>query len=235
MSSTLLSMAAGILLITGVYIHLHFNDYWSRQPSYYAGLIAKTNSQDRHMPKLGTQPLDGATPPIPSDLPSSWDVRGAIYTDITGDRKPEMILLVWRPWRDLPFMEWSASVSPVKEFHDANGDSCHIVVIDPHPEEGIDGKPGKSYREIWAGSAMPVPFTEIGTFDIDKDGVDELVGIEGTYETGRDGPGNRISVWKWTGFGFNSVWRSTESEYIDWSFKHEGISDFSEILSGVPF
>jgi len=153
-------------------------------------------------------------PPIPGDLPSSWDMRNAIYTDLTGDGKPEIVLLVWRPWRDWPIMRWSKTPSPIAGFHDMDGDSCHIILIDPHPYEdtGATSASSRSYREIWAGSALPVPLIQIAAGDIDGDDANELIALEGTYTNGRDGAGNRMAVWRWNGFGFTMQWRSEQAE-----------------------
>ena len=151
------------------------------------------------------------SPPLPPDLPLSWDVRNALQTDLTGDGIPEITILVWRPWRDLPYMRWSKGPSPIADSHDENGDSCHVILIEPNPEDTkASDRPHKSYREIWAGSALPVPLVRIAAGDVDGDDVEELVALEGDYATGRDGPGERISVWQWNGFGFTMEWESEE-------------------------
>jgi len=155
-------------------------------------------------------PASDAAITLPPDLPSSWDVRNALQADLTGDGVPELVLLVWRPWRDWPFQRWSKGPSPIADFHDENGDSCHIILIDANPEVNNNGDqtPLKSYREIWAGSALPVPLVDIAAGDVDGDGLQELVALEGDYISGRDGPGNRVSVWQWNGFGFTMEWES---------------------------
>jgi hypothetical protein len=149
-------------------------------------------------------------PPIPGDLPPAWDVRNAVYTDLTGDGVPEYALLVWRPWRDWPFMEWSDSPSLIADCRDAQGDSCHIILIDPCPEDNATDSPlnAQSYREIWAGSPLRVPLIKTATGDVDGDEETEMIAIEGDYSTGRDGPGTRVAVWQWNGFGFTMQWRS---------------------------
>jgi hypothetical protein len=151
-------------------------------------------------------------PALPDDLPGSWDVRNALDADFTGDDIAELALLVWRPWRDWPFMRWSKGPSPIADFHDEQGDSCHIILIDPNP----GGKSSErsltlykhSYREIWAGSALPVPLVQIAAGDVNGDGLVDLVALEGDYESGRDGAGHCVSIWQWNGFGFTMEWRS---------------------------
>lgn len=185
-------------------------------PSAHPGTPMQTSFQD--------------PPPIPDDIPSSWDVRNAIYTNLTGDGKPEIVLLVWRPWRDWPIMRWSKSPSPIAGFHDMDGDSCHIILIDPHPygDTRTTSDSSRSYREIWAGSALPVPLIQIAAGDIDGDDANELVALEGTYTNGRDGAGNRMSVWRWNGFGFTMQWQSEQTEYTGFALEdinNDGIAD----------
>ena len=107
------------------------------------------------------------------------------------------MLLVWRPWRDWPIQRWSSAPSPITDFHDAAGDSCHLILLDPH-----DG------REIWAGSALPAPLLALAVGDVDGDGWNDVVTLEGDYATGREGPAARVDVWRWNGFGFTMAWRS---------------------------
>jgi hypothetical protein len=107
------------------------------------------------------------------------------------------VLLVWRPWRDWPIQRWSSAPSPIADFHDAAGDSCHLILLDPR-----DG------REIWAGSALPAPFLALAVGDVDGDGRNEVVTLEGDYATGREGPATHVDVWRWNGFGFALEFRS---------------------------
>jgi hypothetical protein len=152
---------------------------------------------------------------LPIDLPPSWDVRDSFSADLTRDGEPELVLLVWRPWRDVPYMEWTAGPSPVDGFHDALGDSCHVILIDTDPDPAILASESvhRSYKATWAGSPLPIPPMRIAAADVEGDGFDELIVLEGDYSTGRDGPANRISVWRWNGFGFSQQWRSAQYDY----------------------
>jgi hypothetical protein len=136
--------------------------------------------------------------PCPPLVPPSWHVTASVLADVTDDAAPEWVLLVWRPWRDWPIQRWSSAPSPITGFHDAAGDSCHLILLDPH-----DG------REIWAGSALPAPFLALAVGDVDGDGGNEVVTLEGDYATGREGPATRVDVWRWNGFGFSLKWRSS--------------------------
>jgi len=137
-----------------------------------------------------------APPGLPA-VPADWRVTASALADVTHDGVPEWVLLVWRPWRDWPIQRWLPVPSPIAGFHDPNGDSCHLILLDPR-----DG------REIWAGSALPAPLLAMEVGDVDGDGRDEVVTLEGDYRTGRAGPATRVDVWRWAGFGFTLEWRS---------------------------
>ncbi|MBN1641201.1 MAG: hypothetical protein JXA09_08195 [Anaerolineae bacterium] len=144
----------------------------------------------------------GRASPCTPDLPPGWRVTASALADVTGDGVAEWVLLVWRPWRDWPIQVWSALPSPIAAFHDARGDSCHLILLDP-----ADG------REIWAGSALPVPLLGLVVDDADGDGMAEVWTVEGRYAAGREGPGTHVDVWRWNGFGFTLVWRSAPGVY----------------------
>jgi hypothetical protein len=130
----------------------------------------------------------------------SWRVTAASLADVTGDGYAEWVLLVWRPWRDWPIQRWTSTPSPVAGFHDEQGYSCQLILLDP-----ADG------REIWAGSALPVPLLDLDVGDVNGDGQNEVVTLEGDYAAGRGGTASRVDVWKWQGFGFTLDWRSESS------------------------
>jgi hypothetical protein len=171
----------------------------------FAALPNTHASAKPHIPNAGS-----SLPAIPAD----WHVTTATLADVTGDDNPEWVLLVWRPWRDWPIQEWSPVPSPITDFHDASGKSCHLILLDP-----IDG------REIWAGSALPAPLLALATDDIDDDGIVEIVTLEGDYVTGRNGPAKHINVWQWNGFGFSLEWRSPQGTYNHLSVIRSGETD----------
>lgn len=137
-----------------------------------------------------------STPPLPS-TPPDWHITASNLADVTGEGKPEWVLLVWRPWRDWPIQAWVSVPSPIDAFHDAEGDSCHLILLDPD-----DG------HEIWAGSALPEPLLALAVGDVDGDDLNEVVTLEGDYNAGRNGTASHVNVWAWNDFGFSLEWRS---------------------------
>ena len=154
------------------------------------------------LPASSSPPLPVLPSPCPSSVPPTWHVTASILADATNDGTPECVLLVWRPWRDWPIQRWSSVPSPIAGFHDAAGDSCHLILLDPR-----DG------HEIWAGSALPAPLLALAVGDVDGDGHNEVITLEGDYTTGRRGPATRVDVWRWNGFGFSLEWRSPPGTY----------------------
>jgi hypothetical protein len=134
--------------------------------------------------------------------PPEWYIPAAVLDDVTGDGLAEWVLLVWRRWGDWPIQRWVPVPSPIVGYHDDDRQSCHVILLDAR-----DG------REIWAGSALPVPFVALTAGDVDGDGVTEIVTLEGDYGAGRTGPGTRIDIWGWNGFGFDLEWRSPPGRF----------------------
>jgi hypothetical protein len=80
----------------------------------------------------------------------------------------------------------------IETFHDANGYSCHLILIRLSSEEP---------EEIWAGSALSDPIHSLLAIDLDGDGYQELAAIEYAYDN-KNSDGS-VVVWQWNGFGFS--------------------------------
>ncbi len=128
--------------------------------------------------------------------PATWQVAQAQVTDLNRDSSPEATLLVWRPFRPWPVDQWLPHGGRIADFHDAQGNSCHMILI--------GWREGK-YRELWAGSALAEPVRSFAAADLDDDGVQELVALEGRYTDRRSAPAGKLKVWEWNGFGFTVV------------------------------
>ncbi len=130
--------------------------------------------------------------------PAAWSVRQAAFTDLNRDGKPEVSLLVWREFRPWPSDGLLPHGGRIDSFHDADGWSCHLILV------GSDGAGG--YRELWAGSALADPITNFVAIDLDRDDRQELLTLENRYVDDRNkSPGRSLKVWLWNGFGFTAM------------------------------
>lgn len=123
--------------------------------------------------------------------PPTWKVTEAISADLNRDGKNELVMVVWRPHKAWPIDTFLPSGGRIADFHDRSGLSCHLILV---------GWDGENYRELWAGSSLIDPVFGIRAADLDNDGSQELVALEGRYDNKND-TGN-LTVWDWSGFGF---------------------------------
>ena len=128
--------------------------------------------------------------------PPEWSISQAALTDLNQDGQLEATLLVWREFRPWPVDAWLPHGGRIASFHDAQNQSCHIILI---------GYSRGAYRELWAGSALADPIVSFAAADLDGDGVQELATLEGSYTTHRSGIAHILKIWRWNFFGFNAV------------------------------
>ena len=121
----------------------------------------------------------------------TWKVTEAIPADLNHDGKTELAMVVWRPFKPWPVDSFMPNGGRIESFQDRQGFSCHVILV---------GWDGDSYREMWAGSALVDPVSQIRAIDIDGDGYQELIALEEKYDS-QTGTGN-LTVWEWSGFGF---------------------------------
>jgi hypothetical protein len=123
--------------------------------------------------------------------PAEWHVKQAFISDLNHDGKPEVTLLVWRPFQAWPIDRFLPSGGRINTFHDRQDQSCHLILI---------GWDGHGYNELWAGSALIRPVSQLKAADLNGDGWQELVALEGEYNGNQSG--GTLTVWNWHGFGF---------------------------------
>ncbi len=128
--------------------------------------------------------------------PSEWNVRQVGLSDLNQDGAVEAVLLVWRPFKSWPVDRWLPNGGRIDEFMNAQGESCHIILIGWHRNH---------FTERWAGSALAQPVTKLALADLNNDGFDELITLDSSYEAASDSPAHALKVWEWNGFGFNIV------------------------------
>ena len=122
---------------------------------------------------------------------AEWKVKEALAADLNRDGKKELVMVVWRPFKPWPIDSFLPDGGRIKDFHDRQNLSCHLILV---------GWDGVKYREMWAGSALIKPVFDIQVADLDQDGNQELVALEGDYDS-TESNGN-LTIWDWSGFGF---------------------------------
>jgi hypothetical protein len=139
-----------------------------------------------------------AGPALAWQSPPAWGVRQAALTDLDRDGHLEVTLLLMRPFEPWPIDRYLVHPGRIAGFHDAAGQSCHIILV---------GWAGGEYREVWAGSAMADPFLAFAAADLDADGRQELAALEGAYADAAGTPARGLTIWEWNGFGFSLLAR----------------------------
>jgi hypothetical protein len=206
------TLIAVIILVAGLSASASGSPPWSVYV-HRGGSFVRLDSLDR-------VPVDRIIQPescLAVELPASWHVLTTLQADLTRDGETECALLVWRPWKDWPIMRWSDTPSPIAANRDAQGDSAHVILIEPAVDsrsQTAEDQSRSTYREVWAGSALAVPITQMAAGDVDDDGWMELVALEGDYAIGRYGAARHVAVWRWNGFGFALDWRSPPDSFI---------------------
>jgi hypothetical protein len=132
--------------------------------------------------------------------PADWQVTQAMIGDLDRDGRPEVDLLVWRPFRPWPVDRFMPYGGRIDSFQDSQGRSCQVILI---------AWRGNTYQERWAGSALAEPLQAFVAADLDGDGRQELVGLETSYDAPADSPAEAVSVWAWNGFGFSLLARQS--------------------------
>lgn len=131
--------------------------------------------------------------------PSDWWVDDFSLADSTNDGTVNINLSVWKPGdfgSSKPF--W------VKENDRSVKNHFFVFRLD-----------GQEIRPVWQSSNLAVPNCEFLLEDIDNDGKNELVVIEGDYDDGRSCQGKYLAVWRWNDWGFFNQWRSQEGEFAN--------------------
>jgi hypothetical protein len=146
---------------------------------------------------------------------------GAI--DLTGDGVAEQVRLVGEQvviyldgaevWRGLP--EWQVADLALGDPND-DGRGELLLALWKRDAEGVPrshpfliGYREGAYRVLWGGSAVVDPILEVELGDLDGNGVEELIVLEERGDT------RAVTVWRWHGWGFSLLWRSSSGRYKD--------------------
>ncbi|MCX7789478.1 MAG: CapA family protein [Chloroflexaceae bacterium] len=112
-----------------------------------------------------------------------WRITRVLAGDPNDDGRVELLLLLWQP------------------------DERGRLRSQPY----LLGWRGGRFRIIWGGSAPATPIQDLAWADLEGDGRGELVTLEGGAAPGD--AGERVSVWRWHGWGFQLEWRSPAGQW----------------------
>lgn len=143
--------------------------------------------------------------------PAGWRVSEAQIADLNHDGNPEAVLLVWRAFQPWPVDQFLPYGGRIENHQNHEGQSCQLILI---------GWQKGDYREIWAGSALAKPISNVLAADLDGDGLLELAALENDYDSNRKG--GQLTVWRWIGFGFSLLDRS-ESRWERLAIMGDGV------------
>lgn len=126
-----------------------------------------------------------------------WWVEYFFLADSTNDGIADINLSIWKSGsfgRSKPF--WIKQDDPsIKN---------HFFIF--------DWKNGK-IQPVWQSSNLDAPNCQILVDDINADGENELIVLEGDYADAPDCKGKYVAVWKWGEWGFGNEWRSEEGGF----------------------
>ena len=126
-----------------------------------------------------------------------WWVEDFALADSTNDGVADINLSVWK----------SGSFGKFKPIWVKNDDPSvknHFFIFDWE-----DGK----IKPVWQSSNLDAPNCQILVDDVNADGENELIVLEGDYADTPDCRGKYVAVWKWGEWGFLNEWRSEEGEF----------------------
>jgi hypothetical protein len=126
----------------------------------------------------------------------SWDVRRLLVADVNNDGKQEVAFVLWKPFRLEPTIIYDTFSFP--SLWEEGSLRNHLFIY---------GWRNAAWQHLWCSSPVADPIHEVAAGDVDGDGSNELVVLEGSYET-PDAPARHVSTWQWNGWGFTLQWRS---------------------------
>lgn len=133
------------------------------------------------------------------ESPEAWNITHAAIGDLNRNGIPEAVLLVWRLFKPWPVDRFMVHNGRIDTHQDKAGESCHIILIEYEKRTG-------QFEESWAGSALARPLNDFRVIDLDGDSLQELAVLETRYDA-LAGISDNVSVWEWSGFGFQLVTR----------------------------
>ena len=126
----------------------------------------------------------------------SWDVRQLLVADVNNDGQQEAAFVLWKPFRLEPAIIYDTFGFP--SLWEEGSLRNHLFIY---------GWREAAWQHLWCSSPVADPIIEVAAPDIDGDGANELVVLEGSYDA-PDAAARHVTVWQWNGWGFTLQWRS---------------------------
>lgn len=127
----------------------------------------------------------------------NFKVDNFVVGDINNDNEIEIVLILWKQGKygqGLPFwLEGNIN------------DYGHHVFIYKWQNSNLVLK--------WGSSTIDAPIKELMISDVNQDGKNELVVLEGNYKKYRQSFAEYLSIWHWQGWNFFNDFRSTQGKY----------------------
>ena len=148
--------------------------------------------------------------------PSNWWIDDFVLADSNNDGVVDINLSLWK----------SGSFGSSKPFWVKENDMSiknHFFVLDFS---------GDAIKQVWGSSNLVEPNCEFKIADVDDDGKNDLVVIEGDYSQKPKCGGNYVAVWRWNDWGFSNEWRSEKGNFKN--LEIEKINEKSYIVVDAP-
>ena len=129
--------------------------------------------------------------------PETWWVDDFALADANGDGSIDINMSLWK----------AGSFGTTKPFWVRENDWSirnHFFVF---------GFREGRLRPVWQSSKLDAPNREFLFDDVDGDGRQELVVVEGEYAGKDRSSGKYVAVWRWDEWGFFNEWRSEAGRY----------------------
>ena len=146
------------------------------------------------------------------ESPDEWWIDNFVLGDSNNDGSINVNLSVWK----------AGNFGTSKPFWVKENDMSvknHFFVFD-----FADG----AMKPIWQSSNLTAPNCEFKVADVDGDGKNDLVVIEGDYSKKPKCEGDYVAVWKWNDWGFSNEWRSEKGNFSNIKIEH--VSNQTEIV-----
>jgi hypothetical protein len=127
---------------------------------------------------------------------TSWDVRRVVAADVNNDGLQEVALVLWKPFHREPAVLYETFGFPC--LWEEGTLRNHLFIY---------GWRNSAWQHLWCSSPVGDPILDLAASDVDDDGANELVVLEGSYDA-PDAAARHVSVWRWQGWGFILQWRS---------------------------